>query len=147
MSAQRRSEVVVGLFCLLGLAALAVLLAQMGRAQPLLQRGYVVYAAFTTTGGLKRGSVVEIAGVEVGSVVSIDLKDYRALVGLKLRDDVKLQDDAIVSIRTRGLIGERYVTISPGASERVVKAGDRLRETEDPIDLEELISRYVMGKV
>jgi phospholipid/cholesterol/gamma-HCH transport system substrate-binding protein len=143
----KRTEVVVGLFCLLGLAALAGLFAQMGRAQPLLQRGYVVYADFTTAGGLQTGSVVEIAGVEVGRVVSIRLKNYRAEVGLKVREGVALQDDAIVSIRTRGLIGERYLTISPGASERLVGPGERLRETEDPVDLEELISRYIMGKV
>jgi phospholipid/cholesterol/gamma-HCH transport system substrate-binding protein len=112
-----------------------------------LERGYVIYASFTTTGGLRTGSTVEIAGVEVGRVVSIELKDYRAWLGLKVRDGIKLQDDAIVSIRTRGLIGEKFVTISPGASERLVKPGERLRETEDPIDLEELISRFIMGKV
>jgi phospholipid/cholesterol/gamma-HCH transport system substrate-binding protein len=144
---RRRIDIVVGLFCLLGLGSLAVLFAQLGRAQPLLERGYVVYASFTTTGGLKTGSTVEIAGVAVGRVVSIELKDYRAWLGLKVRNGIKLQDDAIVSIRTRGLIGERFVTISPGGSDRLVKPGERLRETEDPIDLEELISRFIMGKV
>jgi phospholipid/cholesterol/gamma-HCH transport system substrate-binding protein len=80
-------------------------------------------------------------------VQSIGLQDYQARVALRIDDGVKLQDDAIVSIKTKGLIGEKFVQISPGGSDKVVPAGGRLTEVEAPVDLEELISKYVFGKV
>jgi phospholipid/cholesterol/gamma-HCH transport system substrate-binding protein len=140
-------ETAVGVFTLVGLACAAGLAAQLGRAEPLFQRGYELTATFSNAGGLKRGAAVELAGVEIGRVVSIGLERYRAVVTLRLRPDMKLQDDAIVSIRTRGLIGEKFVAVTPGGSEQLVAPGSRLRETEDPIDLEQLIASYIMGKV
>jgi phospholipid/cholesterol/gamma-HCH transport system substrate-binding protein len=90
---------------------------------------------------------VEIAGVPVGRVQSISLKDYSARVALRIDSDVQIQTDAIVSIKTKGLIGEKFVQISPGGSDKLVAAGGRLTEVEAPVDLEELISKYVFGKV
>jgi phospholipid/cholesterol/gamma-HCH transport system substrate-binding protein len=141
------SEVLVGGFVLVGLACLAVLSINLGRVELLGRRGYHVTAAFTSTGGLKVGSSVEIAGVNVGRVTGISLRDNRAVLDLSINPHVKLQEDAIVSIRTRGLIGDKYVAISAGGSDRMISAGGRLRETEDPIDLEHLISTYIMGKI
>jgi len=91
--------------------------------------------------------VVEISGVEVGKVSDIKLIDYQAVVSMLIRDDVELQDDAIASIRTKGLMGEKYVEIMPGGSDKVIQPGDTLRETEPPIDLEKLIGNFVFGKV
>src|SRR6185369_1120669 len=102
-------ETAVGAFALAGLACAAGLAAQLGRAEPLFQRGYAITAAFSSAGGLKRGAAVEMAGVEIGRVVGIGLEGYRAVVTLRLHNDVKLQEDAIVSIRTRGLIGDKFV--------------------------------------
>jgi phospholipid/cholesterol/gamma-HCH transport system substrate-binding protein len=110
-------------------------------------RGYIVYADFPSVGGLKAGAGVEIAGVPIGRVQSIGLKDYQARVTMQINDGVKLQDDAIVSIKTKGLIGEKFVQISPGGSEKTVPPGGRLSEVESPVDIEELISKYVFGKV
>ena len=93
------------------------------------------------------GSAVEIAGVEIGRVDKIDLVDYQARVSLWINSGVKLQDDAIASIKTKGLIGEKYVRISPGASDKLVGPGGKIREVEAPVDLEELISKYIFGKV
>ena len=143
----RRTELGVGLFMIAGLVALAYLSVNLGRVDILGQRGYVVYADFPSVGGLKSGAAVEIAGVSVGRVQSIGLKDYQARVTLRIDSDVKLQTDAIVSIKTKGLIGEKFVLISPGGSEKIVPAGGRLTEVEAPVDLEELISKYVFGKV
>ena len=143
----RRVELGVGLFMLVGVLALAYLSINLGRVDILGRRGYVVYADFPTVGGLKSGAAVEIAGVSVGRVQSIGLKDFQARVALRIDDDVKLQTDAIVSIKTKGLIGERFVQISPGGSDKLVPAGGRLTEVEAPVDLEELISKYVFGKV
>ena len=143
----RRTELGVGLFMIAGIVALAYLSVNLGRVDILGQRGYVVYADFPSVGGLKSGAAVEIAGVSVGRVQSIGLKDYQARVALQIDTDVKLQTDAIVSIKTKGLIGEKFVLISPGGSDKIVPAGGRLTEVEAPVDIEELISKYVFGKV
>jgi phospholipid/cholesterol/gamma-HCH transport system substrate-binding protein len=141
------SEILVGGFVLVGVACLAVLSINLGQVEIVGRRGYHVTATFTSTGGLKEGSSVEIAGVDVGRVTGIGLRDNRAVLDLSIDPQVKLQDDAIASIRTRGLIGDKYVAISPGGSDRLIAPGGRLRETEDPIDLEQLISSYIMGKI
>ena len=130
-----------------GIVALAYLSVNLGRVDVLGRGGYVVYADFPTVGGLKSGASVEIAGVSVGRVQSISLKDYSARVALRIDSDVQLQTDAIVSIKTKGLIGEKFVQISPGGSDKLVAAGGRLTEVEAPVDLEELISKYIFGKV
>lgn len=143
----RRMELGVGLFMVAGVVALAYLSVNLGRVDIMGQRGYVVYADFPSVGGLKSGAAVEIAGVSVGRVQSIGLKDYQARVTLRIDPDVKLQTDAIVSIKTKGLIGEKFVLISPGGSDKIVPAGGRLTEVEAPVDIEELISKYVFGKV
>jgi phospholipid/cholesterol/gamma-HCH transport system substrate-binding protein len=107
----------------------------------------VVSADFPTVGGLKAGSTIEIAGVEVGRVDRILLQDYQAHVIMVIQPGVKLQDDSIASIKTKGLIGERYVRISPGGSDKIIPPNGRIREVEPPVDIEELLSKYIFGKV
>jgi phospholipid/cholesterol/gamma-HCH transport system substrate-binding protein len=144
---RRSVELGVGVFMLAGLLALAYLSVNLGNVDVLGRRGYRVIADFPTVGGLKPGSAVEIAGVSVGRVESIGLHDYQARVTLRIVRGVQLQDDAIVSIKTKGLIGEKFVQISPGGSDKLVADGGRLTEVEAPVDLEELISKYVFGKI
>ena len=143
----RQIEIGVGVFMLVGIAALVYLSVNLGKVDLLGARGYSVHADFPTVGGLKSGASVEIAGVQVGRVESIRLADYQARVTMRIDNGIKLQDDAIVSIKTKGLIGEKFVQVSPGGSDKIVGAGGRLREVEAPVDLEELISKYVFGKV
>lgn len=140
-------ETAVGLFVVVGIASLAYLAIKLGKLEVIGSRGYTVLAEFDSVAGLKNGAVVEIAGVEVGRVTNIDLKNYRAVVAMSIDPGIKLQDDAIVSIRTKGLIGERYVRITPGASDKLVQPGGKLRDTEDPMDIEQMISNYVFGKI
>jgi phospholipid/cholesterol/gamma-HCH transport system substrate-binding protein len=102
---------------------------------------------FPTVGGLRAGAAIEIAGVEVGRVQEIKLEDYAAVLTLRLERRVQLQEDAIASIRTRGLIGEKYVRITPGGSERLLADGGRIREVEPPIDIETLIGQFIQGKL
>ena len=109
--------------------------------------GYAVIADFPSSAGLKVGAIVEIAGVAVGRVESIGLRNDQARVVIRVQPQIKIAEDAIVSIKTKGLIGERYVNISPGGSDRSVPANGQLKEVEPPVDLEELISKYVFGKV
>jgi phospholipid/cholesterol/gamma-HCH transport system substrate-binding protein len=110
-------------------------------------RGYEISADFPSVGGLKAGSAIEIAGVEVGRVDRILLQDYQARVVMVIHSGVKLQEDSIASIKTKGLIGERYVRISPGGSEKLIPPNGRIREVEPPVDIEELLSKYIFGKV
>ena len=142
-----RVNVAVGIFVVIGILALGYLSIKLGRVSFLGTSGYAVSVDFPGTGGLKAGSAVEIAGVEIGRVDAIALVDYQARVTLRIHADVKLQDDAIASIKTKGLIGEKYVRISPGASDKLIGPGGRIREVEAPVDLEELIAKYIFGKV
>ena len=140
-------ETLVGLFVVVGIASLAYLAIKLGKLEVIGGRGYTVMAEFDSVAGLKNGAVVEIGGVEVGRVREITLKNYKAIVAMSIDPGVKLQDDAIVSVRTKGLIGERYIRITPGASDKLVQPGGRLRDTEDPVDMEQLISNYIFGKL
>lgn len=142
-----RVNIAVGLFVLLGILALGYLSVKLGRVSLLGATGYVVTADFPSVGGLKAGSTVEIAGVEIGRVEAIGLADYQARVTLRINSGVKLQDDSIASIKTKGLIGEKYLRISPGGSERIIPPNGRIREVEAPVDFEELLSKYVFGKI
>lgn len=136
----------VGVFLIIGLLAVAWLSVRLGRVD-LLGGSYVVSADFPTVGGLKAGSPVEIAGVPVGSVDKIVLVEDQARVVMNIRTGIKLHDDSIASIKTKGLIGEKFVQISPGGSERTIPPNGRIKEVEPPVDLEEILSKYVFGKV
>jgi len=140
-------NVAVGVFVVLGILALGYLSIKLGRVSLFGNRGYEVTVDFPSIGGLKAGSSVEIAGVDVGEVEHIGLVDYQARVVLRINASVKLQEDSIASIKTKGLIGEKYIRISPGGSDKVIPPGGRLREVEAPVDFEELLSKYIFGKV
>ena len=138
-------ETAVGLFVLAGILCLAWLSVKLGKLEITGGDTVAVYAEFSTAAGLKVDGSVEIAGVEVGKVASITMNDYKARVLMKIRKGIPLQEDAIASIRTRGLIGDKYVNLTPGASDRVIPPGGRIRETESSVDLEGLIGQFIHG--
>jgi len=142
-----RANIAVGVFVILGMVALGYLSIKLGQVSFLGGRGYAVTVDFPSVGGLKPGSAVEIAGVEIGRVEAIGLADYQARVTLRVQTGIKLQDDAIASIKTKGLIGEKYIRISPGGSEKIIPPNGKIREVEAPVDFEELLSKYIFGKV
>lgn len=140
-------ELIVGVFVLLGLACLAYLAINLGKME-IYGKGYQVFAIFDNASGLKTGAVVEVAGVEVGQVNSIELTSmYQARVGLRIHYGLKIHDDAIASVRTKGIIGDKFVKLSPGSSEKLIPAGGKIINTESGIDLEELLGSYIHGKV
>lgn len=143
----RAVETTVGLFVIAGLACLAWLSVRLGKLEVGGGPGYSVHAVFGSASGLGVGARVEIAGVEVGRVQRIELADYRAAVTLRIDPAVALSDDAIASIKTRGLIGDRYIAITPGASATMVAKGGTLHDTEDAVDIEQLIAQYIHGKI
>jgi phospholipid/cholesterol/gamma-HCH transport system substrate-binding protein len=142
-----RMELVVGIFVLVGIACLAYLSIKLGKLEVIGGDVYEVVAQFDTASGLKPGASIEIAGVEVGRVKDITLNDDRAAVLLAVDNNVKLYTDTIASIKTRGIIGEKFLSLSPGGGGDPLKPGDTIRDTESGLDLEELVSQYVHGKV
>ncbi len=140
-------ELAVGLFIIAGIVCLGYLSIKLGKMEIVGQKGYEIYGVFSNVGGLKVGSSVEIAGVNVGRVKSVALENYQANVVLNLPKGLKIQEDAIISVKTKGLIGEKYIEITPGGSEKIIKPGGRIRETQPAIDMEELISKFVFGKI
>ena len=142
---QTRTEIFVGIFVLIGILCLGYLAIRLGKLELLGNNGYVVYADFASVAGLKPGDPVEIAGVKVGRVETLTLAEDRARLGLRINPDVKLQEDVIASVRSRGLIGDKFVLLAPGASEKLLAQGGKIRETESPPDLTDLLGKYVGG--
>ncbi|HEY6640372.1 MAG TPA: outer membrane lipid asymmetry maintenance protein MlaD [Nitrospiraceae bacterium] len=140
-------ELVVGVFVFIGLVCLGYLSIKLGKLELVGGSVYEVEAQFNSASGLKPGSTVEIAGVEVGRVRGITLIEDRAKVKLAVNNTVKLYTDTIASIKTRGIIGEKFLALSPGGGGDLLKPGDTIRDTESGLDLEELVSQYVHGKV
>ncbi len=147
MNNKKGLELGVGIFLLIGLACMAYLSFRLGDVSLFGRSTYTVHARFSNVGGLAERSAVTIAGVNVGSVERIGLKDDMAYVTLRINDDVKIEDDAIASIKTMGIIGEKFIAISHGASTDYVQPGGEIRDTQPPVDLEELLGKYVFGKV
>lgn len=139
----------VGVFMLIGIICVGYLTIQLGKMQWIGDNFYPLDVRFKSAAGLKTGSQVEIAGVKVGQVDAIRFDQARqmAMVRLKIQKNIVLTDDVIASVKTSGLIGDRYIKLTPGGSELVLKPGDQITETESAIDFEELISKYVFGGV
>lgn len=143
-------ELTVGLFMLAGILCLVYVSVKLGKMELIGGNYYRVVARFDSASGLKSGARVEVAGVEVGSVANIALdreSGDRAEVTLRIRDGVKLGDDVIASVRTSGIIGDKFIKLKPGGSDRLLKDGGKIRETESAIDIEELVSKFIHGNV
>ena len=139
-------ETAVGIFIIIGLACMAYLAVKLGDINLFGTEQYVLNARFSNIAGLKEGSTVEIAGVPIGKVSKISLDNYQAFVELLINPGIKIQEDAIASIRTQGIIGDKYVKISPGGAEDYIKPKGVLTETESSVDIEELVSKYIFDK-
>lgn len=141
-------ELVVGVFVLVGIAALTYLAVKLGKLEVIGSGNNMeIQAEFDSVAGLKTGATVEIAGVQVGQVKRIGLNGDRATVVFSIRQGVKLFGDSIAAIKTRGLIGDKYVSISPGGSQKEIPPGGKIRDTESGVDLESLIGEFIHGNV
>ena len=139
-------ETGVGIFLIVGFICLGYLSVKLGDVSLFGSEQYSVNARFANISGLKEGATIEIAGVSIGKVGKIYLEDYEAQVELLIDPDFKIQEDAIASIRTQGIIGDKYVKIKTGGAEEFIEAGGELFETESAIELEELVSKYIFEK-
>jgi len=140
-------ELAVGIFMIAGILCLGYLSIRLGKIEVFGKGGYDVYALFSQSGGVKVGSPIVIAGVDIGRVKNVTLDNYQARIVFNIPEGVKLQEDSIASIKTKGLIGEKYIEITPGGSEKIIQPGGKIRETQSPIDIEELVSKFIFGKV
>jgi phospholipid/cholesterol/gamma-HCH transport system substrate-binding protein len=147
MMERGKLEFVVGLFVLVGILCLGYLAIKLGKLELVGGDYYELTADFSSSSGLKKGASVEIAGVEVGRVKSIELKDDQAQIVLAIQDGIPVYNDAIASIKTRGIIGEKYMGLSPGGSGDLLSKGGTIVDTESGIDLEQVISQFIHGNV
>jgi len=142
-------ETVVGVFVVVGLAVVGYMTVKLGNVSFLGDNTYSLYGEFTTVSGLRLGNPVEMFGMEVGQVAAfrMDQDSQFVVVEMKLNNGVKVYDDAMASIKTAGLIGDKYVSIDPGGSDEVLEPGDTILDTQAPTDLGDLIGKYAFGDV
>jgi phospholipid/cholesterol/gamma-HCH transport system substrate-binding protein len=142
-------ETTVGIFMFIGLLCVGYLTVKLGKMDLVGGNHYTVNARFSKVTGLKAGSFVQMAGVEIGKVekITLDKEDFVAIVEMKIEKGVPVDEDAIASIKTAGLIGDKYVAIENGGSDILLEDGDLIVDTEAPLDIEELVGKYVFGDV
>jgi phospholipid/cholesterol/gamma-HCH transport system substrate-binding protein len=144
----RTIEFLVGCFVLVGLVAVLYLAVQVGSARFFGSDSYTLEARFSSASGVNSGSRIEIAGVRVGTVKDVVLNDnFFAIVTLELPNSLELDDDTIASVKTAGLVGDRYINLSPGGSGFALEPGDMIVDTESALDIESLISRFALGGI
>ncbi len=143
MYASRFTQLLVGLFALLGIAALVYLSVRLGNVGIFPTPGYTLYANFDNISGLKTGDQVQLAGVPIGKVQSISLQDNRAHVGMRINTGIKIDTDAIAAIKTSGIIGDKYVSVALGPSEGNLANGGTIRQTQSAFVLEDAIGQLI----
>jgi phospholipid/cholesterol/gamma-HCH transport system substrate-binding protein len=143
-------EMAVGVFMLVGMLCLGYISIKLGKMEIMGGDYYTVSAEFDSVSGLKPGARVEVAGVEVGKVdrISLDAKSGdRAVAQMKIKTGVNITDDVIASVRTSGIIGDKFIKLKPGGSDKFLANNGKIRETESAIDIEELVSKFIHGKI
>jgi phospholipid/cholesterol/gamma-HCH transport system substrate-binding protein len=142
-------ETIVGIFVTAGLLCVGYMAVKLGDFSPFAEDPQVLYARFNSVSGLKVGSPVEIFGIQVGNVQKIEIDSAKgmALVQIGLKKGIKVYDDAIASIKTAGLIGDKFIQVDPGGSGDLLKPGGTITETLPAVDLWDLIGRYAFGGV
>lgn len=144
-----KKQSAVGIFVLIGLICVGYLTIKLGKMEVFGSSSYTVAAQFSSVSGLRNGASVEISGVQVGRVSAIDLdpETFLAKISMKINNNIVLSDDTMASIKTSGLIGDKYVELTPGGSDGLLAEGSVISDTEPPVDLIALISKYVFGSI
>ena len=142
-------ETTVGIFLVFGLLCVGYMTVKLGHVSLLGDNAYSLFARFTSVTGLRAGSLIYISGIEVGRVeqLTMDQKSQKAVVMMRIRNDIKIYDDAIASIKTEGLIGDMHVSIDPGGAGKLLKQAGTITETQSAVNIADLISKYAFGDV
>lgn len=142
-------ETTVGIFLVLGLLAVGYMTVKLGHVALLGDNAYPLTARFTSVTGLRAGSLIYIAGIEVGRVekLTMDQDTLKAVVDMRIRNDIKIYDDAIASVKMEGLIGDMHLSIDPGGAGEILKPNGIITETQSAVDIGDIISKYAFGDV
>lgn len=142
-------ETTVGIFLVVGLLCVGYLTVKLGHVSLLGDNAYSLFARFTSVTGLRAGSLVYISGIHVGRVekLTMDQESQKAVVEIRIQNDIKIFDDAIASIKTEGLLGDMHLSINPGGAGALLKPGGTITETQPAVDIADLISKYAFGDV
>jgi len=142
-------ETMAGLFVLIGLICVGYLTVKLGNVHLWGSDSYPLYARFNSVSGLRIGNSIEMLGLEIGEIADFSMDQEKSVVvaELRIRKPIKVYDDAIASIKTAGLIGDKYVSIDPGGAGELLKPGGTITQTESPPDLGELIGKYAFGDI
>jgi phospholipid/cholesterol/gamma-HCH transport system substrate-binding protein len=142
-------ETTVGIFVTIGILLMGYMTVKLGHVSFLGDNSYTLSAPFTSVSGLRIGSAVYVLGIEIGRVegISMDQESQKAIVAMKIRNGIKIYDDAIATIKTEGLIGDKYISIDPGGGGTLLASGGTITETQPAIDIAELIGKYAFGEV
>jgi len=142
-------ETTVGIFLVFGLLCIGYMTVKLGHVSLLGDKTYSLFARFTTVSGLRAGSPVDMLGIEVGRVgrLTMDQKDQKAVVEIRIQKDIKVYDDAIASIKAEGLIGDMFLSIDPGGAGKLLGPGGTITETQPALDIVDLIGKYAFGEV
>jgi phospholipid/cholesterol/gamma-HCH transport system substrate-binding protein len=142
-------ETAVGIFLVFGLLCIAYMTVKLGHVTLLGDSTYPLIARFTSVTGLRIGNTVRIMGIEVGRVerLTMDQKEQKAVVEIRIQEGVKIYDDAIASIKTEGLIGDQYLSIDPGGAGAPLAPGGTIIDTQPAVDVADLIGKYAFGEV
>ncbi len=144
---RRNLELYVGLFVMIGIISMGYLILTIGEVSFYPKNTYSVYGYFSSISGLKQGARVELAGVEIGNVskISIDRERLVAKLIFSLNGDIELSDDSIASVKTSGIIGQKYIDILPGGSDDILVDGDEISNTESSLDIESLVRKFIFS--
>jgi phospholipid/cholesterol/gamma-HCH transport system substrate-binding protein len=140
-------ETTVGVFVVIGIFCVGYMTVKLGKIPLFRNEYYALYAGFSSVSGLRADSPVEINGIEVGRVKRLEINQDKqvAMVELEIQKGIKVYDDASAAVKTSGLIGDKYIKIDPGGSGDLLKAGATIVETNSPLDIEDLVGKYVFG--
>jgi phospholipid/cholesterol/gamma-HCH transport system substrate-binding protein len=144
-----RYETVAGIFVLIGLICMGYMTVELGRVKLFAHDSYPLYARFNSVSGLRAGNPVEMLGIQIGEVAgfSLDQEKQVVIAELKIKEGIKVYGDAIASIKTSGLIGDRYISLDAGGSGPILNPGGVIIQTESPPDLSDLIGKYAFGDI
>ena len=142
-------ETVVGIFVVIGLIAIGYMTVKLGNVGFLGDSNYQLTARFNTVTGLRVGNPINMLGLEIGRVAkfTMDQENQQAIVLLEINKGIEIYDDAIASIKTEGLIGDKYISVDAGGGGDLLEDGDSITETESPTDIMDLVSKYAFGDV
>jgi len=142
-------ETTVGIFLVFGLLCIGYMTVKLGHVSLLGDNTYSLFARFTTVSGLRAGSPVDMLGIEVGRVgrLTMDQKDQKVVLEIRIQKDIKVYDDAIASIKAEGLIGDMFLSIDPGGAGKLLGPGGTITETQPAVDIVDLIGKYAFGEV